>query len=160
MNRLHRQNPTMIGFKFFHLSPLNVTSVFIVVVCRLWGGIHWHCNERKVWGQEVPGIVHQVSWEKQLLLFTNGICTQKNATPLTNICWNICNVCFYLFYFFTGRGDEVIAAASLNYDPAVSAVAERLVSGKVITKKEAEYVKSVLCFDWWSFWSIFLLRQQ
>ncbi|KAF7669080.1 hypothetical protein LDENG_00252000, partial [Lucifuga dentata] len=35
------------------------------------------------------------------------------------------------------KDDEVIAAASLNYDPAVSAIAERLVSGKVITKKEA-----------------------
>uniref|UniRef100_A0A3B3BQM7 Apoptosis inducing factor mitochondria associated 5 n=1 Tax=Oryzias melastigma TaxID=30732 RepID=A0A3B3BQM7_ORYME len=33
--------------------------------------------------------------------------------------------------------DEVIAAAGLNFDPAVSAVAERLSSGKVITKKEA-----------------------
>ncbi|XP_068572206.1 apoptosis-inducing factor 3-like [Cebidichthys violaceus] len=36
------------------------------------------------------------------------------------------------------KNDEVIAAASLNYDPAVSAVAERFVAGKVITKKEAE----------------------
>ncbi|XP_020491155.2 apoptosis-inducing factor 3-like [Labrus bergylta] len=36
------------------------------------------------------------------------------------------------------KDDEVIAAASLNYDPAVSAVAERLVTGKVISKKEAE----------------------
>ncbi|XP_073336011.1 apoptosis-inducing factor 3 [Pagrus major] len=36
------------------------------------------------------------------------------------------------------KDDSVIAAASLNFDPAVSAVAERLVSGKVITKKEAE----------------------
>ncbi|KAM9348867.1 apoptosis-inducing factor 3-like [Symphorus nematophorus] len=36
------------------------------------------------------------------------------------------------------KDDQVIAAASLNYDPAVSVVAERLVSGKVITKKEAE----------------------
>uniref|UniRef100_A0A3Q2R167 Apoptosis inducing factor mitochondria associated 5 n=1 Tax=Fundulus heteroclitus TaxID=8078 RepID=A0A3Q2R167_FUNHE len=33
--------------------------------------------------------------------------------------------------------DEVIAAVGLNYDPVVSAVAERLLSGKVITKKEA-----------------------
>ncbi|XP_054482363.1 apoptosis-inducing factor 3 [Anoplopoma fimbria] len=36
------------------------------------------------------------------------------------------------------KNDEVIAAASLNFDPAVSAVAERFVAGKVITKKEAE----------------------
>ncbi|XP_070699220.1 apoptosis-inducing factor 3-like [Pempheris klunzingeri] len=36
------------------------------------------------------------------------------------------------------KDDEVIAAASLNFDPAVSAVASRLVAGKVITKKEAE----------------------
>uniref|UniRef100_A0A8C5GW37 Apoptosis-inducing factor 3-like n=1 Tax=Gouania willdenowi TaxID=441366 RepID=A0A8C5GW37_GOUWI len=38
------------------------------------------------------------------------------------------------------KEDVVIAAASLNYDPAVSAVAERLVTGRVITKKEAQYV--------------------
>nr|XP_046267322.1 apoptosis-inducing factor 3 isoform X2 [Scatophagus argus] len=36
------------------------------------------------------------------------------------------------------KDDEVIAAASLNYDPAVSAVAQRLLAGKAITKKEAE----------------------
>ncbi|KAG7516910.1 apoptosis-inducing factor 3-like [Solea senegalensis] len=36
------------------------------------------------------------------------------------------------------KNDEVIAVASLNYDPAASAVAERLASGRVITKKEAE----------------------
>lgn len=48
------------------------------------------------------------------------------------------------FFIFTCRDDEVTAAASLDYDPAVSAVAQRLSAGKVITKKEAEYVKSVL----------------
>uniref|UniRef100_A0A668T1I5 Rieske domain-containing protein n=1 Tax=Oreochromis aureus TaxID=47969 RepID=A0A668T1I5_OREAU len=37
------------------------------------------------------------------------------------------------------KDDEVIAAAGLNFDPAVSAVAERLATGKVITKKEAQY---------------------
>ncbi|XP_030009369.1 apoptosis-inducing factor 3-like [Sphaeramia orbicularis] len=36
------------------------------------------------------------------------------------------------------KNDQVIAAVSLNFDPAVSAVAERLVTGKVITKKEAQ----------------------
>ncbi|XP_058483094.1 apoptosis-inducing factor 3 isoform X1 [Solea solea] len=36
------------------------------------------------------------------------------------------------------KNDEVIAVASLNYDPAASAVAERLTTGRVITKKEAE----------------------
>ncbi|XP_005452714.1 apoptosis-inducing factor 3 [Oreochromis niloticus] len=36
------------------------------------------------------------------------------------------------------KDDEVIAAAGLNFDPAVSAVAERLATGKVITKKEAQ----------------------
>uniref|UniRef100_A0A672GB54 Apoptosis inducing factor mitochondria associated 5 n=1 Tax=Salarias fasciatus TaxID=181472 RepID=A0A672GB54_SALFA len=36
------------------------------------------------------------------------------------------------------KDDEVIAAAGLNYDPAVSAVAERLVTGNVITKAEAQ----------------------
>ncbi|XP_034744994.1 apoptosis-inducing factor 3 [Etheostoma cragini] len=42
---------------------------------------------------------------------------------------------FLVFYI---KNDEVIAAASLNYDPAVSAVAERFATGKIITKKEAE----------------------
>lgn len=36
------------------------------------------------------------------------------------------------------KNEEVIAAVSLNFDPAVSAVAERLLSGRVITKKEAQ----------------------
>uniref|UniRef100_A0A3B3W202 Apoptosis inducing factor mitochondria associated 5 n=1 Tax=Poecilia latipinna TaxID=48699 RepID=A0A3B3W202_9TELE len=36
------------------------------------------------------------------------------------------------------KNDEVIAAVGLDYDPVVSAVAERLLSGKVITKKEAQ----------------------
>lgn len=36
------------------------------------------------------------------------------------------------------KDDQVVAAASLNFDPAVSAVAERLVAGKTITKKEAQ----------------------
>ncbi|XP_068600231.1 apoptosis-inducing factor 3 [Brachionichthys hirsutus] len=36
------------------------------------------------------------------------------------------------------KDEEVIAAASLNFDPLVSAVAQRLVSGKAITKREAE----------------------
>uniref|UniRef100_A0A3Q3F6V8 Apoptosis inducing factor mitochondria associated 5 n=1 Tax=Kryptolebias marmoratus TaxID=37003 RepID=A0A3Q3F6V8_KRYMA len=41
------------------------------------------------------------------------------------------------------KNDEVIAAAGLDYDPVVSAVAERLLSGEVITKKEAQYVDSL-----------------
>uniref|UniRef100_A0A3Q4G4P9 Apoptosis inducing factor mitochondria associated 5 n=1 Tax=Neolamprologus brichardi TaxID=32507 RepID=A0A3Q4G4P9_NEOBR len=36
------------------------------------------------------------------------------------------------------KDEEVIAAAGLNFDPAVSAVAERLATGKVITKNEAQ----------------------
>ncbi|XP_066501400.1 apoptosis-inducing factor 3 [Hoplias malabaricus] len=42
---------------------------------------------------------------------------------------------FLAFYI---RDDVVVAAAGLNYDPAVSAIAERLAAGKVITKAEAE----------------------
>ena len=45
---------------------------------------------------------------------------------------------YYNYDDFTCRDDEVIAAASLNYDPAVSVVAQRLVAGKVITRTEAE----------------------
>ncbi|KAM6986119.1 apoptosis-inducing factor 3-like [Aplochiton taeniatus] len=42
---------------------------------------------------------------------------------------------FLAFYI---KNDEVVATASLNFDPAVSAVAERFAAGKTITKKEAE----------------------
>lgn len=37
----------------------------------------------------------------------------------------------------------MVAAVSLNYDPVVSAVAQRLIAGKVITKEEAQYVTSI-----------------
>lgn len=36
------------------------------------------------------------------------------------------------------RGDEVIAVASMNYDPIVSKVAEVLASGRTIRKREVE----------------------
>lgn len=36
------------------------------------------------------------------------------------------------------RGDEVIAVASMNYDPIVSKVAEVLASGRSIRKREVE----------------------
>ncbi|KAJ0004003.1 hypothetical protein NQD34_010217 [Periophthalmus magnuspinnatus] len=39
------------------------------------------------------------------------------------------------------KDEKVIAAVSLNFDPAVSAVAERLLSGRAITKIEAQYVE-------------------
>ncbi|KAL7853619.1 hypothetical protein AOLI_G00204630 [Acnodon oligacanthus] len=42
---------------------------------------------------------------------------------------------FLAFYI---KEDEVVAAAGLNVEPAVSAVAERFAAGKVITKAEAE----------------------
>ncbi|XP_017345668.1 apoptosis inducing factor mitochondria associated 4 [Ictalurus punctatus] len=42
---------------------------------------------------------------------------------------------FLAFYI---KGDEVIAAASLNFDPAVSRVAEIMATGENITKLEAE----------------------
>lgn len=51
-----------------------------------------------------------------------------------------------MFLFIDHRNDEVIAAASLNYDPAASAVAERFAAGKVITKKEAQYEHFFLLF--------------
>lgn len=62
---------------------------------------------------------------------------------------------YYNYDDFTCRDDEVIAAASLNYDPAVSVVAQRLVAGKVITRKEAEWVKSVfmLLSSEWQIWT-------
>ncbi|XP_035242345.1 apoptosis inducing factor mitochondria associated 4 [Anguilla anguilla] len=42
---------------------------------------------------------------------------------------------FLAFYI---KDEEVVAVASLNYDPAVSQVAERMAAGKVITKAQAE----------------------
>ncbi|XP_030638940.1 apoptosis-inducing factor 3 [Chanos chanos] len=42
---------------------------------------------------------------------------------------------FLAFYI---KNNEVVAAAGLNFDPAVSVVAERFAMGKVITKSEAE----------------------
>ncbi|KAM9728531.1 apoptosis-inducing factor 3-like isoform 2-T2 [Menidia menidia] len=44
----------------------------------------------------------------------------------------------YKFLALYIKNDEVIAAAGLDFDPAVSAVAERLFLGKVITVKEAK----------------------
>lgn len=54
-----------------------------------------------------------------------------------------CLIIHVVYCFPAWRDDEVVAAASLNYDPAVSAVAQRLQEGKVITKREAEYVSLV-----------------
>ncbi|XP_075343601.1 apoptosis-inducing factor 3 [Odontesthes bonariensis] len=48
------------------------------------------------------------------------------------------NVQDYKFLALYIKNDEVIAAVGLDFDPAVSAVAERLFSGKVISKKEAQ----------------------
>ncbi|KAJ8280952.1 hypothetical protein GJAV_G00061430 [Gymnothorax javanicus] len=42
----------------------------------------------------------------------------------------------YLAFYL--KDEEVVAAASLNYDPAVSQVAEKMAAGKVITKAQAE----------------------
>uniref|UniRef100_A0A0E9STG4 Reductase C-terminal domain-containing protein n=1 Tax=Anguilla anguilla TaxID=7936 RepID=A0A0E9STG4_ANGAN len=42
---------------------------------------------------------------------------------------------FLAFYI---KDEEVVAVASLNYDPAVSQVAERMAAGMVITKAQAE----------------------
>lgn len=39
---------------------------------------------------------------------------------------------------FICRSDEVIAVASMNYDPIVSKVAEVLASGRAIRKREVE----------------------
>lgn len=44
----------------------------------------------------------------------------------------------YWLCTFNYRNDEVVAAAGLNVEPAVSVVAERLAEGRVITKAEAE----------------------
>ncbi|XP_072230947.1 apoptosis-inducing factor 3 [Leuresthes tenuis] len=48
------------------------------------------------------------------------------------------NVQDYKFLALYIKNEEVIAAVGLDFDPAVSAVAERLFSGKVISKKEAQ----------------------
>jgi len=43
-------------------------------------------------------------------------------------------VCVFTMY----RGEEVVAVASMNYDPIVSRVAEVLGSGKTIRKRDVE----------------------
>lgn len=41
-------------------------------------------------------------------------------------------------FIFTYRSEEVVAVASMNYDPIVSRVAEVLGSGKTIKKRDVE----------------------
>lgn len=41
-------------------------------------------------------------------------------------------------FIFTHRSEEVVAVASMNYDPIVSRVAEVLGSGKTIKKRDVE----------------------
>uniref|UniRef100_A0A8B9GWH6 Apoptosis inducing factor mitochondria associated 4 n=1 Tax=Astyanax mexicanus TaxID=7994 RepID=A0A8B9GWH6_ASTMX len=48
---------------------------------------------------------------------------------------NVEEMKFLAFYI---KGDEAVAAASLNFDPAVSKVAELMASGQKITKSQAE----------------------
>ncbi|GAB1300063.1 Apoptosis-inducing factor 3 [Apodemus speciosus] len=51
-------------------------------------------------------------------------------------------VAFYTKYFF--ESDEVIAVASMNYDPIVSKVAEVLASGRAIRKREVDEPETCL----------------
>ena len=131
----------LLNYRHWLFPPTTIKSnVISLFWCRLWGGIHWAGDEREVWGHEVPGIVHQVSWENK----------HSVTPPLTD------RICVFIFLDYSHlRNDEVIAVASLNYDPAASAVAERFASGKVITKKEAQYVKYLSFFI-----SFFLLNKE
>ncbi len=45
-----------------------------------------------------------------------------------------------LFIILWSRDEEVVAAASLNFDPAVARLAEMLLMGKRITKAQAQWV--------------------
>lgn len=38
----------------------------------------------------------------------------------------------------TGRGEEVVAAASLMFDPAVARLAEMMAAGQTLTKAQAQ----------------------
>lgn len=104
-----------------------IVASWSVYVFRIWGRIHRGRCERKVRGQEVPGVVHQVSWAVHA---DNAEASRLNIPVLPH------------------RDDAVVAAGSLNYDPAVSAVAQRLIAGKIISKEEARYVTPI-CFVFW-----------
>lgn len=40
-------------------------------------------------------------------------------------------------FALTGRGEEVVAAASLMFDPAVARLAEMMAAGQTLTKAQA-----------------------
>lgn len=48
------------------------------------------------------------------------------------------NMFFFVCIYSFSRNDEVIAVASINYDPIVSKVAEVMASGKSIRKRDVE----------------------
>lgn len=45
---------------------------------------------------------------------------------------------FVLNFSFVDRDEEVVAAASLMFDPAVSRLAELMATGQVLTKAQAQ----------------------
>lgn len=49
-----------------------------------------------------------------------------------------------------GRGEEVVAAASLMFDPAVARLAEMMAAGQALTKAQAQWVflPCSLCHSW------------
>lgn len=112
-------------------------------MCRLWRRLYRDCDERKAGGQEVSGIVHQVSLGTRKGNQTKKSGSEKKTLTKKKIKSQLSlqpSLIINILCFLAWRNNEVVAAASLNYDPAVSVVAQRLVEGKVITKQEAEYV--------------------
>lgn len=66
--------------------------------------------------------------------FTPG----KKKSSLNSLFCFCRNTIFESLSIFTYRSEEVVAVASMNYDPIVSRVAEVLGSGKTIKKRDVE----------------------
>lgn len=103
-----------------------VAYLCLVSLHRLWGGIHRNRVQRQSGRAEVPGVLHKVSSHEATF---DALRVNSNLCVLTTP--PVCVV---------NRGEEVVAAASLAFDPAVAQVAELMAEGKTITKKQAQWV--------------------
>ena len=65
------------------------------------------------------------------------VCVVRCVLVLVPACVLVC-VLMRVLVFPLPRGEEVVAVASMNYDPIVSRVAEILGSGKLIRKRDVE----------------------
>lgn len=71
------------------------------------------------------------------MLFSNCICI-LSVIFYSECASNLMIVSHRFFLWAIYRSEEVVAVASMNYDPIVSRVAEVLGSGKMIKKRDVE----------------------